>query len=181
LDIPWRASREVTKSDGMPLNRYALKLEQTLDPRAIYLIKDILHRVTQEGTARSLKDRFDVQLAGKTGTSDDLRDSWFAGFSENHLAVVWVGRDDNQATGLTGASGALKIWSRLMKALPLESIRHELPENMELHWIDIKTGGLTKKACEGAVELPFVKGSAPEEWADCNSGSCMQWLKKIFQ
>ena len=181
FDIPLRSIREVTDSEGKPLNRYALKLEQTLDPKAIYLIKDILHRVTQEGTARSLKNQFDVQLAGKTGTSDDLRDSWFAGFAENHLAVVWVGRDDNQATGLTGASGALKIWSRLMKVLPLESIRHELPENMELRWIDIKTGGLTKKACEGAVELPFVNGSAPEEWADCDSGSGLQWLKKIFE
>ena len=181
FDIPLRSIREVTDSEGKPLNRYALKLEQTLDPKAIYLIKDVMHRVTQEGTARFLKNQFEVKLAGKTGTSDDLRDSWFAGFSENHLAVVWVGRDDNQATGLTGASGALKIWSRMMTTLPLESIRHELPENMELRWIDVKTGGLTKKACEGAVELPFVNGSAPEEWADCDSGSGLQWLKKIFE
>ncbi|MCW8853180.1 MAG: penicillin-binding protein 1B [Gammaproteobacteria bacterium] len=181
FDIPLRAIREVTDTNGKPLKRYALKLEQTLDSKALYLIKDILHRVTQEGTARSLKNRFDVKLAGKTGTSDDLRDSWFAGFGENHLAVVWVGRDDNQATGLTGASGALKIWSRLMSALPLESIQHELPVDMELRWIDVKTGGLTKKACEGAVELPFVIGSAPEHWADCDSGSGLQWLKKIFE
>lgn len=180
FDIPLRAIREVTDSNGQPLNRYALKLEQTLDPKAIFLIKDILHRVTKDGTARSLSKQYEIDLAGKTGTTDDLRDSWFAGFSENHLAVVWVGRDDNKTTGLTGSSGALRIWSRLMKTIPLVDIHRELPDGMEMRWIDAKTGGLTKKACEGAVELPFITGSAPEEWADCESGSGLQWLKNLF-
>ncbi len=56
-------------------------------------------------------------VAGKSGTSSELRDSWFAGFSGSHVAVVWVGYDDNSPTGFTGSSGALTVWARLMANL----------------------------------------------------------------
>ena len=59
-----------------------------------------------------------IQAAGKTGTSNDSRDSWFAGYTGDHLAVVWVGNDENEPTGLYGATGAMRVWSALFTKLP---------------------------------------------------------------
>ena len=95
--------------------------------------------------------------------------------------MVWLGRDDNQSTGLTGSSGALKIWTDIMKSLPLEDLNLDLPESMEKHWIDPETGGITEKNCQGAVELPFLSGSKPTQRAECKSRSFIDSLKNIFQ
>ncbi len=178
--IPLRAIREVLDVNGRPLSRYPLKLKQTLDEKPVHLVNTVLHKVTQQGTARSLKNRLSTKVAGKTGTTDDLRDSWFAGFSEDHLAVVWIGRDDNKTTGLTGASGALKIWTDLMTHIPLEDLQLDLPEGMENHWIDSKTGGISEKGCQGAVELPFIFATEPSQRAKCRSISILQKLKNLF-
>jgi penicillin-binding protein 1B len=121
-----------------------------------------------------------VQVAGKTGTTDDLRDSWFAGFSDDRLGVVWVGRDDNRSTGLSGTSGALKIWLDMMQRLPLKDLQLDRPPSVEMHWIDPQSGGLSKKACAGTVELPFISGSAPTQRAECTSPSLMDRFKGLF-
>jgi len=78
------------------------------------------------GTGKSASEDFSaaLKLAGKTGTTNDLRDSWFAGFSGNYLAVVWVGRDDNLPTGVTGSQGALKVWRKVMRQLHHEPVVH---------------------------------------------------------
>ncbi len=180
FNIPLRAIREVTTSEGEPLQRYPLKLEQTLDSQAVHLINYALHQVTQEGTARSLKHQLNLQVAGKTGTSDDFRDSWFAGFSDDRLAVVWVGRDDNQSTGLTGASGALRLWTHLMANIPARDLQLDMPEAVVKQWIDPETGGSTDKGCSGAVELPFLTGSGPTQRAECKSRTLMERLKGFF-
>ena len=169
FNIPLRAIREVLDQNSKPLSRYPLKLEQTLKPEPVYLVNSILNQVTKTGTAQSLQKSLPVNVAGKTGTTDDLRDSWFAGFSEDRLAVVWLGRDDNKSTGLTGASGALKIWTRLMQQIPLQDLHMELPEGLQKHWIDSQTGGIYEKACKGAVELAFLPGSVPTQRAECTS------------
>jgi penicillin-binding protein 1B len=180
FNIPLRAIREVLDNQGRALSRYPLKLQQTLNEDAVYLINHALHRVTTEGTASLLGRQLSARVAGKTGTTDDLRDSWFAGFSEDRLAVVWVGRDDNQSTGLTGSSGALKIWLDMMQRLPLQDLQLERPETIEMQWIDSQSGGLSKKACAGTVELPFISGSAPTQRAECTSPSLMDRLKGLF-
>ena len=102
--MPLRAIREVTDGDGKRLSRYALSVQQAFAPEAMFLLTQALIDVMRTGTGRSAYQRLprDLVVAGKTGTTDDLRDSWFAGFDENHLAVVWIGRDDNQPIGLTG-------------------------------------------------------------------------------
>ncbi|MFW2374757.1 MAG: penicillin-binding protein 1B [Gammaproteobacteria bacterium] len=177
--IPLRAIREVSTINGQPLQRYPLKLEQTLPADAVFLLNHILHRVTQAGTASALSS-VPVKLAGKTGTSDDLKDSWFAGFSEDRLAVVWLGHDDNHPTGLSGSSGALKVWSRFFSQIPSQDLQMQLPETIEYQWIDPETGGITEKGCKDAVELPFLKGSGPSQRAKCKSRSTLDWLKNIF-
>jgi penicillin-binding protein 1B len=146
----------------------------------VHLINYALHQVTQQGTARSLQHQLKLRVAGKTGTSDDFRDSWFAGFSDDRLAVVWVGRDDNQSTGLTGASGALRLWTQLMKNIPARDLQLDMPESVINQWIDPETGGSTDKGCSGAVELPFITGSGPTQRAECKSRTLMERLKGFF-
>jgi len=62
-------------------------------------------------------------LAGKTGTTNDTRDSWFSGFTDRLLTVVWLGRDDNKPTNLTGSSGALRVWADIMAAKGFDSFK----------------------------------------------------------
>jgi penicillin-binding protein 1B len=97
-----------------------------------------MQRVMREGTGSSVYNVLpsSLTLAGKTGTSNDSRDSWFAGFSQDLLAVVWLGRDDNGKTPFTGATGALQVWTSFMRKadpLPLDMPQ---PDNVVQAWID---------------------------------------------
>jgi penicillin-binding protein 1B len=180
---PLRAIREVLTTDGEPLQRYALEVEQVIDPASLYLLTVALQDVVREGTARGLAARLpsELQVAGKTGTSDDFRDSWFAGFTGDHLAVVWVGRDDDQPTGLTGAVGAMTVWGDMMAKLDPEPLILPEPENIERVWIDPASGLLSDSGCPDAIELPFVAGSAPTESAACGPRSIGKSIKNWFE
>ena len=178
--VPLKVIREVLNKDAEPLKRYPLESEKTLDEKSVYLVNHVLHEVTKTGTARSLKTNISLELAGKTGTTDDLRDSWFAGFSDESLAVVWIGRDDNTSTGLTGSSGALRVWTNLMQSLDINSFSRQPPAGIENHWVDAESGGLSEKYCQGAVELPFISGSAPIEKVECKSGGFLNQIKRFF-
>src|SRR6185295_13534675 len=110
-----RSIRTITDNEGIALARYPQKPVQAVSPAAIHVLQYAMQEVMQEGTARAAKNVLpNFRVAGKTGTTDDLRDSWFAGFSGDYLAVVWMGRDDNKSTGLSGATGALKAWLAFM-------------------------------------------------------------------
>jgi penicillin-binding protein 1B len=99
-------------------------------------------------------------VAGKTGTSNDYRDSWFAGFSGGHLIVVWMGHDDNANTGLTGTTGALQAWTRLMASISTTSFDPLMPEAVEDRWIEFYSGQETSPYCSGsAVRMPFELGT----------------------
>ncbi|MEH6562904.1 MAG: penicillin-binding protein 1B, partial [Marinobacter sp.] len=103
FNTPLRTIREVTDSGGGALSRYSLEVDQVADPAAVHLLQYAMQETMQEGTGRSAYYSVpkELTLAGKTGTTDDGRDSWFAGFSGDLLAVAWVGRDDNGPTVLT--------------------------------------------------------------------------------
>mgnify|MGYP002713051252 CR=1 FL=1 len=180
FNSPLRAIRDVLNNQGESLSRYPLQVEQTLNEDAVYLLNYALNQVTRNGTARALASSLPATVAGKTGTTDDLRDSWFAGFSEDRLGVVWLGRDDNQSTGLTGASGALQIWRDVMQQLPLQDLDLQPPPGIDLQWIDPQSGGLSKKGCLGAVELPFISGSEPTTRAECESPGLLDRLRGLF-
>src|SRR5690606_13609814 len=113
FNTPLRAIRAVTTADGEVLSRYAYETEQVVSHDAVHLLQYNMQEIMREGTGRGVYRRLPQTLAvaGKTGTTDDLRDSWFAGFTGNHLAVVWLGRDDNGPTHLTGSTGALTVWA----------------------------------------------------------------------
>jgi penicillin-binding protein 1B len=172
---------------GQPLQRYALDVEQVVDASSNYLLTVALQEVVQNGTAKGLHRYLpkELNVAGKTGTTDDFRDSWFAGFSGDRLGVVWVGRDDNQPAGLTGASGAMTVWAEMMSGLDLEPLVLPVPDNIERVWIESPSGLRSAADCPDAIELPFIVGSAPTESATCGPGSVgnsiKSWFERIFQ
>ncbi len=187
---PLRVIREVLTVDGEPLRRYPLNVEQTLNVDTVQVLLSAMMEVTRSGTARSLQHVLpeQMQVAGKTGTTDDLRDSWFAGFSGSHLGVVWLGRDDNQPTGLTGASGALRVWGDIFQRLDGVPLGPLPNEHIEYHWIDTHTGLISQQGCPGAVYLAFIEGTAPEKKTECAGGgmreqieSTVDWFKGLFQ
>jgi penicillin-binding protein 1B len=167
---PLRAIREVTTQEGRPLTRYPLAVEQVFAPEPIYLLAAAMQDVVREGTAQSLKSFLPAETAaaGKTGTTDEQRDAWFAGFTGDRLGIVWVGYDDNRAARLSGASSALPIWGDMMAALAPEPLALAKPERIELVWIDPQTGLRGGTSCPGSTEIPFVQGSAPRDRAPCS-------------
>src|SRR2546429_4976437 len=102
------------------LFRSPLAVEQAFAPEPMYLLTAAMQDVVREGTAQGLKNFLPPELAvaGKTGTTDEQRDAWFAGFTGDRLGVVWIGYDDNRAARLTGAGAAVPGWGEMMAALP---------------------------------------------------------------
>ncbi len=178
---PLRSVRAVLDKEGTPLKRYQLDVKRETDPAAIALINFVLNRVTHSGTAKGLSENLGFEVAGKTGTSDELYDSWFAGFSRDKVGVVWVGFDDHRTTGLTGSSGAMSVWKRIFEGISVNPVEPNMAEGINMVWIDAETGLLSAKHCENAVELPYIRGSEPQEYAGCEARSPLDWLKKIFK
>jgi len=170
---PLRAIREIVTANGKPLQRYPLNVEPVAPAAPVYLLTAALQGVVREGTAVSLSNWLpaDLNVAGKTGTTDDLRDSWFAGYTGDHVAVVWVGRDDNMPTGLTGSSGAMTVWGEMMKNLQPEPLQPVAPDDIEMVNVDPVSGLRYDDGCKAGVLLPFIKGSAPEQTSPCGASS----------
>jgi len=177
---PLRSVSSVLDKNKQPLERYSLDVESQVRPEAVALINSALIDVTKYGTAKRLSDTLTIQVAGKTGTSDDLRDSWFAGFSGDVVAVVWTGYDDNLPTSLTGSSGAMKIWQKMVGEVAYEPYR--LPEMSQLKrvWIDGKNGLLAENGCENAVQLLFIEGTQPDQLSDCDGEESSNWFINLF-
>lgn len=178
-----RAILAVLDARGQPLNRYPLRSEARFDSAPMHLVEFGLKVTMREGTGRSayrwLPEELD--LVGKTGTSNDHRDSWFAGYSGDYLAVVWLGRDDNGSTPLTGATGALRVWADLFGQLPLEKGQTVPPPGVEYLWVDPVQGTLGGPDCAGSELLPFISGTAPREkgWCHYRKNPVLRWLQEL--
>lgn len=163
--VPINAIREVLDNADKPLQRYGLKVQQTLDPAPVFLLNFILSEVTLNGTAKSLQQSMEgIRLAGKTGTTNDLRDSWFAGFGDDLLAVVWLGYDSNKPTRFTGASGALQIWAGMMKSLNIKPLHLVPPQN--IHWFPLRVG-IFRRSCPGLEAVPYIDDHKPSSIDAC--------------
>ncbi len=186
FETPLRSIRSVLTAEGELLSSYSFELQQKFDPASMRLLQYALQETVREGTARSVYNRFpaSLNLAGKTGTTNDQRDSWFAGFTGDYMAVSWLGFDNNQPTPLTGSSGALQVWSELMVGLEPQSYQAAMPEDISYHWIDSGTGWLTDEVCPGARLVPFVAGSVPDQSKSCPGaskvGKVKNWFSRLF-
>lgn len=169
FQIPPRAIRSVTDAEGEALSRYPFKLQQTIPAEPIFLLQTALQEVMRSGTGRYATSQLPagMRVAGKTGTSDDQRDSWFAGYSANRLAVVWLGLDNNQSLPLTGSSGALPVWTKYMASEPLLSLENYPPSGIDYAWVNDVNGKLSDQRCDNVRQLPFIKGTLPKELAEC--------------
>ncbi len=158
---PLRSIRAVMSVDNTLLTRYGLDVKQHFSPDLMFLVTHGLQRVMEEGTGKRYAPTANRSFAGKTGTSDDLRDSWFAGFSEDRLAVVWLGRDDNKTVNLTGSSGALMIWGKIMTSLGTKPLIQSVPSGIQWQRIDTNTLQRTHIFNPDKTLLPFlaVQGS----------------------
>ncbi|WP_295476283.1 penicillin-binding protein 1B [uncultured Pseudomonas sp.] len=184
FNTPMRGIRSVLTAEGEPLKRYPFQIQQRFDPGAIYLVQNAMQRVMREGTGKSVYNVLpsSLNLAGKTGTSNDSRDSWFAGFSQDTLAVVWMGRDDNGKTPFTGATGALQVWTSFMRKADPLPLDMAMPDNVVQAWVDAATGQGSDASCPNAVQMPYIRGSEPVPGPSCGSGpapaeSVMDWVK----
>ncbi|KFX71901.1 penicillin-binding protein [Pseudomonas taeanensis MS-3] len=183
FNTPLRGIRSVLTAEGEPLKRYPYQIQQRFDAGAIYLLQNAMQRTMHEGTGRSVYSQLprSLALAGKTGTSNDSRDSWFAGFSQDLLAVVWLGRDDNGPTPLTGASGALQVWTEFMRKADPLPLDMPLPDNVVQAWVDANSGRGSDPSCPNAVQMPYIRGSEPVPGIACGIqapvDSVMDWVR----
>ncbi|MEQ1638423.1 MAG: penicillin-binding protein 1B [Methylococcales bacterium] len=186
-----RAIRAVIDAQGKSLQSYPFTVHQSVDPAATYITNKIMQEVMRTGTGKSVYSVLprDLELVGKTGTTNESRDSWFAGYSGDYLSVVWTGRDDNKPAGLSGATGALPIWTALMKSIAKQPVSLIAPDNVETVWVNAANGKLTEEGCPGSVAYPFITGSAPTATSDCSEEAAKpaaepevsdSWLGDLF-
>ncbi|WHZ17956.1 MAG: multimodular transpeptidase-transglycosylase [Rhodanobacteraceae bacterium] len=176
--LPLLTLRGVLDDKGHVLKQYATKPGKGEYQQAERLVRWMMQRVTQYGTAAAIGNSRlgDLHVAGKTGTSDHQRDSWFSGFTGDRLAVAWMGRDDNQPTHLWGATGALRVWINLFQKLPSAPLDATFGDDIQYAWIDPSTGEGSLPECNGAQQYPFIAGYAPPVQNHCY----LQRLENIF-
>ena len=161
---PLNSIRTVESSEDVLSLSYPYKVEQRFRPEPIYLLKFVLKQTFISGTARGFSSRVieKWKTGGKTGTSDDQRDSWFVGYAGNYLMVVWLGFDDNRKSPLTGRTGALQVWKNFMSRLDPIAYEVRKPSRIRYEWVDAKDGLLSGESCKGSILIPFVEGTEPE-------------------
>ncbi|QDE38760.1 penicillin-binding protein 1B [Luteibacter pinisoli] len=167
--LPLVAVRGVMDNKGQAIKRYDVKAGEGEYQQPTRLIRYAMQQVVTSGTAAAIGNSSlgSLHAAGKTGTSDSQRDSWFAGFTGEHLAVVWMGRDDNKPTGLYGATGSMRVWQELFRKLPTSPLSTQVGDGLEMAWVNPQSGKRTDPTCEGARQFPFVSGYVPEQEQGC--------------
>jgi penicillin-binding protein 1B len=161
---------------------FSSSAKPAIDPAALSLLQFGLAEVVRAGTAVQLNNVLPAGLtaAGKTGTSDDGRDSWFAGFTGDIAAVVWIGRDDNAEVGLSGSAGAMHVWGDFVAQVSYKPLQIKPMPGIDTLWVDGE-GRLSDAGCPGAVQMPFGV-ARPEIDATCKlrQRDPWKWLKDIF-
>lgn len=170
FDAPLSAIAAVQGPDGAVPTQDRLDMRQVLEPAPTFLVNAALEEATRRGTGSALQSLLPGRtVAGKTGTTNELRDSWFAGFDGRRVGVVWVGRDDNAPAGLTGSAGALRVWADMMRGIPSVSRQVAAPAGIEWARADPAAGRSVSTRCDDAPRLPFVQGSVPPRQSGCSA------------
>ncbi|MDW6003044.1 penicillin-binding protein 1B [Vibrio mangrovi] len=176
------ALRSVIDLDGNVLYQSIPKSTQAVTQQAAWLTTYAMKRGVIEGTGRYLSGRFSwAMLAGKTGTSNDSRDSWFVGVDGREVTTIWVGRDDNKPTGLTGASGALRVYADYLQKRTPKVLHLPWPQGITMIGFDKERNGTLSLDCENSFKLPVwdVKKYWKQQCEE--QGKPLRWLRKIFE
>lgn len=177
---PLSALRSVLDIQGNVLYQSIPKASPVVDQQAAWLTTYAMKQGVIQGTGHYLNNQFAwAALAGKTGTSSDRRDSWFVGVDGREVTTIWLGRDDNQPTQLTGSSGALRVYA--------EYLQHRIPEKLLLPWpqgmstfgFDKAPSGALKLDCDNRFTLPVwdTSGALKQQ---CENRP-KEWLKNLFR
>jgi penicillin-binding protein 1B len=163
----------VVSPAGETLWAAPVREERVLTPAVAYLMTHLLERVVDVGTGAGARRAGLVgPAAGKTGTTDDTRDAWFVGWTPHVVAGVWVGHDSGRPTGLTGAQGALPIWTDFVRAAGSSGTRaFPVPEGIVWRDVDPATGGLATAACPERRRVPFLDGTEPDGRCPAHGGT----------
>lgn len=130
----------ITDRQGNIIYQHDKTAKQVVPQEAAFQTLFAMQQTVERGTARSLQNDYaDLRLAGKTGTTNDARDTWFVGIDGKNISTVWLGRDDNGETKLTGASGALQIYKDYLSHTYIEKLKLNKPANMK--WVGITQHG----------------------------------------
>ena len=190
---PLRSIRDIKNLKGDIDLSYPYKIEQRIRPEPVHLLKFAMQQTFISGTARGYPRQTieSWQAGGKTGTSDDQRDSWFVGFAGDLLVLVWLGFDDNRPTPLTGRSGALEVWKNFIDDIEPSSVDKSKLPRVKYIWTDKKDGLVSGEKCKNSLLVPFIIGTEPNTIPSArskcaskpkrNKSDVMQKLKKVFE
>ncbi|MCI0634083.1 MAG: hypothetical protein L0206_09245, partial [Actinobacteria bacterium] len=161
--------RAVVAPEGEVLYRDELKTRRVATSAAAFVVSTLLEGVVDSGTAASVRRLgITAPVAGKTGTTNEEKDSWFVGYSPDLVAGAWVGYDDATPVGLTGAEGALHVWTAFMReALAARAPRRfAVPPGVVFRDVDPESGLLGGWMCPRTIREAFVVGTEPETSCD---------------
>jgi penicillin-binding protein 1B len=159
-----------------------------LDPRVCFIATDMLISAMQTGTGRTAsRYGFEHLAAGKTGTTDDMRDSWFVGYTPEQVCAVWIGFDDYSPTGLTGARAALPVWARFMRSWNGvgAGIDFKVPPGVTFERVDSQTGGLAHRTCPSIELVAFLEEARPQKGCSAHNPTTAerdadrQWRQEV--
>jgi penicillin-binding protein 1A len=156
---------KIVDRTGQVFEETQVKVEQVIDPRIAFMTSYVMQDVVESGTGQRVK-RLGRPVAGKTGTTDDMRDAWFLGFTPSLVAGVWVGFDQERSLGKqeVGGRAAAPIWlyfaEKALQGMPVEVF--SIPEGIVFTKVDPKTGAPAKPSTRGAIFECFIEGTTPE-------------------
>ena len=154
---------------------------KVLDPAVVYLINTVLQEVITSGTAKNSRlYGMPEGACGKTGTSDDLRDSWFVGFTPDLIVTTWLGSDEYHSIGHTGSSGAMPIASMILSRLS-PAVTWPVPPDVVICSVDPTNGKLAGFWSSGkGVNIPYIRGTEPREVSEESTPWVWSVLKSLW-
>lgn len=166
------AVRKILDKDGRTIERNPVEIRNVASPQACFLLTNLLKGVIQRGTARSAAAGLPFAAAGKTGTTDDFNDAWFAGYTPRLASVVWVGFDKPRSLGLSGAEAALPIWVEFMKTALAAAGGEDfaVPSGVEFRKVDRVNGLLATENCPDTIDEAYLEGTAPLRFCPVHPG-----------
>ena len=163
---PLRAIQKLVTAAGTEVDVPVVQGKAIARRDTTYLVLNMMRSVINEGTGAGARAAgFTLDAAGKSGTTNDLRDAWFVGFTPELLTVVWVGLDDNQPVGLSGTQAALPIWTTFMMRATAGRPNQpfEVPDGLTFVGIDKDTGKVAAAGCPRVFREAFIAGTEPTE------------------
>jgi penicillin-binding protein 1B len=180
------AINRIVSAKGETLWQFKSQEEQLFSTQGIYLLDHALSQVTKVGTAKSLTWRLNgAEVAGKTGTTNEQRDSWFVGYDEENLVTTWLGHDDNKATNLTGSSGALVLFAQFMNKNGVVNKTRKMPDSIALTNFESTSGIAVSVECAEMISYPAITTGLLIEphclgKKEPEKKKTLSWLDKLF-